>query len=757
MKMIMTFLTIFLLFSCSDLKKEQIQKAELSDSRFEVACKLDTAALGNILTHKITDELNCLRDWLTLLTKVVKSDRPGEMGFNELKQFLQTGLGSDVKISDNIIPIAQAVYELNYLIGSGERDYVTVDELDYIMDLTIEFNKEIIPLYLEFSTSRKVSYSWHQERRRENYEGIKRFADELKSRFNPKRSKLASVNLEAILDVFSPKDSSNSVIEKIKKFLIVKQMIVGGDPGVINYKELYVLLGKLPSLASIVYDAVKFKDIEFASTWQTLDFMNAALRSLGRDVVFQGRGADKDILSVSQLESYIYDFYPSPLVTSVFKSKKLVQLVKDAFFGEGEYFTGNQLRNFLSFIRKVGKKASYFYKVYQENKYEIESKDAFKTITLKNTEARNQEEIDYLKSFKSVFESYLFFRGDKKSARYSFNNKTNVYAMLEYTVLEEVLYKMFSYWEKRYPCDSNGFKKAERCQKEDYKASLTQAQFLQIIMELSDFLSSSGIISKGREAQTAKSIWQLGDLFLTTSNGDNQLSFKEMAEFGVVLISASGLSADVYDRLRMVCPNNYKNELEPECFKEKFLDKIFQVDDKGNFENYLPLLKKYYISSSSAELSKMVDGTVGYGRSCQTFRNGEPVYISEGDIFMILAGMLNIESLIIRFDKNKNSTIEGDEFMKMANLFDNAIEDAVKKQAKGFYPILDLLTEKKYRRKILRYIFKYGESPKTGKAVGLLFKGESSLETHIPRSGFTKLLEELGAGEVDFDYCETLR
>lgn len=742
--------------SCSDLKKEEIKKSELSDSRFEVACELNVEGLHKIMTERVDNEINCLRDWLLLFSSVVKSDRPGEMGIQELKQFLDGGLGPDVVVSPGIINALDAIYELNYLIGSGNREYVTADQLNDLMDIIIIFNEEIIPVYLELSQDRKVSYNWHQERRREMYQSIERIAKIAKEKINRDRANIDEVNLLVILNAFTSKDES-SIIETIKDFLIVKKIILGGKINILNYKELYQLFEKAPAIMTVVYDILQLTDIEFNGPIEVLDFGNHALTNLGRDIIVNNKKGEEKLFSIRDFESYFKIIFDKPISLDFFQSPPFIKLIKNALFGEGDYFTDVQLRGFVSYLRSLLQKLQYFFKIYQENEAELSPTSGLKVYKLSNTKPTNPREREYIKEFRVLLQKYLFFRQSFKTAAV-YDNKTNrsAYGIVEYALFESLGEKLFGYWERAHPCDSLEIGKKDRCKKEDYTATLDKNQFRGVVGQIADYLVKNNVIGLGRENATADSVWQLADLFLVNSNGDLKVDRYELAEFGVLLFSTYRIYKNVFERVRTSCATNYKSWIEPDCFKEKFLEKMFESnhEDGLNVAKYLPRLDKYVKDSDDKTLTLMVEGADGYTRNCKEFKNGEPVYLSSGDVYLMLAGMLNIESAIVRFDKNHDNYIDPNEFNGLFDVFYNVVDSSIKAMGK----VVDFIIGEKYMKKILRYIFMEHEEPSKVMTYIKLFGKDQNFHSDVNREDFTNVLRVLGSGDpLPVDFCERYR
>lgn len=755
MKFFLYLLFILFLFSCSDMKKKELKTMELSDSRLEVGCQLNTDSLSKILELRVKDELNCLKDWLTLFTNVVKSQRPGEMGIRELLEFLDGGLGDKIKVPKGMDKVIKALYELNYLIGSGNREYITKEQLHKLIDIAIVFNEEIIPIELDFSKSWPVTYQWHQKRRRENFNSISRIANSIAKHFRKDRRSLDQVHIESILDVFISSKSQKN-LEMVKDFLTLKKMVLGGHSKILTYKELYKLVKKSPVVFSLVYDAVKFKDIQFKNALEGFSFFNKALGDFSRKLMVKGRRGDRKILSIKGVERLFRKLYKSYLPYDPFKDDGFILFIKEVFFGGGTYFTINQFREGFKFFLNISEKLQFFQRIYREHQALFDRRTALGELKVTHLKVRNKKEKEWLYELQDIFDHYLFYNKswNKTPPVYAKKTQKHLYGVLEIIALENLAKKIMLHIEKTYPCDGGRFHKKNRCKKEDYGMSWTEGQFNLFFQKISPFLIKAGAIDPGREKSLADSLRLLSDIFLQNSNGNSRLDYREFTEQVVNLLGANIFTSAPYNRMRSSCSLDYKSRVEPDCFFENYFDEVFQRDAYSYFKLKLPNLYQYSQSVSPEKQKLFLKGVDGYTRVCQTYRNGDPIYMGRGDMYTTLVGVLNIESIMIRYDSNGNNQIDPNEFDQMYSVFRSTVNNEVRNMS-GF---LNGILGDKFKRKILKYIFVKRKIPGVEWDSLSLLKREKYFSRVVNREDFTNVLSVIGSRTgPDFDYCETLR
>lgn len=744
--------------ACSDLKKEEVKKPALSDSRFQFDCKLEIAALKNILTDRVEDQINCLENYLVLIANILASDKPRAIGRKEFIALLSTGIdGLLEKVDGDLVQALNAVFELNFLIGSGDKNFITEAQLKNLMEILRVFNKEIIPVYQDFSNKRQIEYSWHKERRKEHYASIQRLVEPILESFVKSRDQIDQSDLLGILDVFS-KNDENDTISKIKDFLVVKKIVLGGKKNIITHSELYKLFQKAPAIMAVVYDGMQYSDINFKNTLEQFDFINNALTNLGRDIIVKRRAGNGEIFTIRELEYYFKKLYKGTMKVDFFKAKKVVQLVKDIFFGEGKAFTGLQLRKFTAFLRNMGLKMEYFLELYEANQDELDKVSAPFMPKLKNLKPKNKIEVDFRNDFKEMVNHYSYFKGDNFSATLTKKTKRNAKAMLEYVVFESISHEIYTYWEKKHPCDGIEFGD-DRCEKENLKSDLTMAQFKKLALLAEDFLVGAGFINPGSIEGVANSIVLLADLLVRTSNGDRAINKRETAEFATLLLSASNISTLVYDRLRLVCPTNSSTSIEPECFKEKFIGEIFKKGEDIDVSQFLPHFYEYFKGASRKDLDFMIKGALGYSQSCPEFR-GEATYIDKGEITIMLIGMIHIESLIVLYDDNKSNELEQAEIRKLYDDRFAGLIQAFLDSGKGIGKIFtDIWVGKKMKYKTFLDIIAKYEVPKW-RLLKIKFQSNEKVYSPGERAGLNTVLGALGGSkdeEDTFDACSMLR
>jgi hypothetical protein len=131
-----------------------------------------------------------------------------------------------------------------------------------------------------------------------------------------------------------------------------------------------------------------------------------------------------------------------------------------------------------------------------------------------------------------------------------------------------------------------------------------------------------------------------------------------------------------------------------------------------NYSSNFPRLESYIFNNSKEELQNYLKGVEGFARE----NNDPKVPINKRDSTLILGALLNIESTFLRFDVNRDNTI--DNFNVIGREGDTDITEldtAFKIYRSAIIKVAKLAPEQeKYAQAIFLYMVKYMEIPPQG-------------------------------------------
>ncbi len=207
-----------------------------------------------------------------------------------------------------------------------------------------------------------------------------------------------------------------------------------------------------------------------------------------------------------------------------------------------------------------------------------------------------------------------------------------------------------------------------------------------------------------------------------------------------------------------------ERSISPECFRENFADVLREpnLEDRGlSISDYMPQLNKYIDTLTqdlgendpptlSSKYSKFLYETESFTRTCMYYDEGEsdPVFLSGDDAFAVFAGMINIESTLMKFDLDQNNQLDyynanGVDEVRNAysSTYKGAIEGMVAKNgelvalAGRFLPL---------PRAIFQYLVKVGKVPGTWDTIKWMLSSYNSKLADADRTTIATILKVLG-------------
>src|SRR5690606_1620347 len=226
---------------------------------------------------------------------------------------------------------------------------------------------------------------------------------------------------------------------------------------------------------------------------------------------------------------------------------------------------------------------------------------------------------------------------------------------------------------------------------------INQELLTQLLQKYSSLLIGEKIIDEGRIKNTGETITLLATLFQNQSNGDGLISVPELTEFVMTLFSAHRLASDMAIKMREstdpACQiyrpsrsifvkkaSDIQEMFDPTCFRKEFGDFLTTVvSDQERIQSYLAKFTDYYLNSNLTynEQEMFLKKAEVFSRTCTVYNDGTEVQMEEGDLFVIFAGLLNLEQTYLRFDTDKDNILSPTELETAYEVYGGAVEGLV--------------------------------------------------------------------------------
>lgn len=752
------------LASCGDLFMKASKEVEVGLKQF-AGCELDTEAFSYILEKNIKGDLECLEEKLGLFIDAVRTDRPGFISRNVLKDFILRG---PMEIDPDVVDIVDALFDLSYLVQGGDKDYLSKGKLSELFELTKYFNARIWKIYKYFRSEDEVNYSRHLREREIVFNELTLIANKAREIFKTNRGHVDQIDTELLISNLLSRNSST--VEMIRSLMFLKRAFLGGSIFQLTDTEFDNLLNIIPDLAQVAFDAVKFNKYNFMDKEQTLvQILKNDLRIIDRNI-YKGFGENEAIFDVADLINAISVNIGEIMGIDVTKYLREVTRAK-AIILQGELnseFNYHELKQFVAEVDSVLFDAGMYYRIYNYFRDELDANTPV-TVDFSEFPAMNSDEQEVVADFARVATTYRFIKGSFKTPFYSHDYGRNPNAFIEVLGLEYLVKKVMMTYGRENDRARGGY-------------DMTLDHTTDLIYDYKWLLKDLGIITigrkKGQEIQgIANNFVLMSTLFQNQSDGCSSdtvcVETPEITEFLIGVVTAMAVKDFFTDTMIEFCSDHLDehDRIAPSCFRNNFLNVIEEPipGDGRSLADYMPLFHQYLKElvadvpegeepiSSKAYL-KFLFETESFTRSCMYYDDAktDEVYLKGRDAFAVFAGLLNVEATVLRFDTNKNNIMDGVRGNEIRYAYNNVYKGAIKALID---PDGGFMTKLSWP--IFQYLIKYGEVPEPSqfrsvwKFVKFLLKRNKRADA--TRTTVSNILKTIGeqAGEPGNEYkCE---
>ena len=767
------FLGLGLLFifatGCGDLFMGE--KAENEVSLNALSCDLDTEAFSKILSHNIESDIVCLQQSIHSFIELVKTDRPGYISEKVLTKFISSGpldLGGE-----DIIPLVEGLFDLTKLILGGDRGYISKNDFDRLIAFLIEFNKNIYPLYDIFTNDKELNWADYDRNRKIARKQLAIISQEVRLLLDLNRGSLDRLEIDKFLARFFKDDLA--MAQKIQSLMFLKRLFLGGENMELTHVELEDALVKLPELGEVAYDLVKVGSFGFYDNARVMidKIYLKDIATFKRNLYFED-GAYEAMFTVYDLINAVEKMEIDTFGIEVGKYIKEILAVKKAVLGSGgEFFSSTEIYTLLHHLTEILDEGSFFFRVYDFYAEELNSREPLSN-DFSGFEVNNSREEMFLAHFSEIAANYRFYKGSFLSPYYSFEHFRNPLGFLEIGAFEYLIKLVMAEYGQPSPQARGGY-------------HMTLDQTAQVVEEIKVFLRDQGIInigkSQGGEVQSvANNVVLMSTLFQYQSDGCGDyvcMEVPEINEFLMGLLTAVNIKDFFTEEMLRLCADqtDLYERIYPECFRRNFIN-VLNADIPGegkSLSDYMPLLSSYLVQmtddlppgtppTESKDYMNFITTTEGFTRSCMYYDDAETdqVPLRANDAFAVFAGMLNIESTMMKFDVNQNNILDGfgvgtDNEVVTAyySTYEGAIQALVEQQAGPLFTRLS--------RPIFQYLIKYGKVPEaSGRSIWefIKFLIRFNYQADADRATIANILKILGeqnGGDNKFKCEECMR
>ena len=750
MKRILPFILIFFLTSCGDLFTEEAGSEPTSYEQF-ATCEMDTDAFSYIFEKNIKGEILCLEENLELFIDVIETDRPGYISKKSLKTFIEFG---PQEIDLNVLNLVDSVFDLSHIILGTDKDYITKEKMHVLIDFLVYFNEHIWKSYKFFMSEDKVNYERHMRERSTIFNEFTLISDYLKNIFKDGGDDLDRIDLEELIFSFFNSDPEN--LEKARSLMFLKRVFLGGDRWELSQKEFKRLLELMPSIAEVAFDLVRVEYYEFTGEQEILIKVFLGDIDTIKQSLFYDADSYVSVFNIYDLINVFTIVAPDLLDFNVGDFPKEIMKIKEIILGNGlEIVTSKELIDALEHGENILKEGDLFYRVYSFYKEDLETPTPI-TLDFSDFPVNNSQEAKFLDNFARIAYDYKFFKGDFTSAYYSFDYYRNANAFFQTSAIEYLVKLVMKFYGNEHEDARLGY-------------HMTLDETVNLVEDFKWFLKDQGIIKIGRVgggevANIADNFVLLSTLFQYQSNGCYSggvcMETPEITEFAMGLFTALEVKDAFTDEMLELCEEELDSydRIAPECFRRNFIKALEApileggkaiVDFMPNLYVYLQELTSEIPSSDpiteSESYMKFITETEAFTRTCMYYddEKTDEVYLKGDDAFAVFAGLLNVETTMLRFDIDQNNLVDAynsNGKNEAITAFNDVYKSAVVPLVEGI--VGNEAAAKLLAKPVFQYLVKYGRVPGALDLGKFLFKRNKN--ANINRTTVSNILRVIG-------------
>ena len=645
------FLAMSMMLSCGlgDDKPEDLGVYDIGN--FESSCDLNTERLTSILEENILSDINCLETNLNQFVDFVRREDPNFIHREELEKFVNKFFKESAGVAKDVLKL---LFDLNSLLLKDPEDKISTSKMKPLFQLFRIANTEGVSLFQSLKGLNEDNY-W--DRKQRIFVALEKLRVKVLNVITQQDQFQQSLNISAFLEELKEAlkiEDDKLNINKIRSFLFIKKLIIGGSPENITSQQVERLIFRVSDLVMLGMDSLFMKSKKFGSLAEEHHFYFDIVSELSQNYYQWNLNepilSQKDLLVV--VEQFLKDKY------KVEKMDESIQNLKEKLLGgRQDLFTFKDL-NTLTAWGKEFFGMLYFNDVTYE--YYDKTMRGFGQITkisLPKIEAYHIFSKSEVKKHWAQFEyislNYRYFHDDQGFSHYfnhykRYRNGFNMNSMLKWALTKVV--NTYGH----YPEGSS-------------RKAIDQDDVRRFLADIEGAAKEIGLWPNDIERFVAEAITS-SDLFQYHSDGNETTDSDELTEYVANVLSSYEHTNRIHDKLKAYCPTLGENndQFEVSCYREYFLHIFFNQLKLGK---YYDKLEDYLEMNGFDEVQKYVINIELYARI-----NPDPeVPLTKEDLSRIVVVLTNLESAFLRFDKNRDGILDRGEIDKVFPVFKNLI------------------------------------------------------------------------------------
>lgn len=644
-------LTFTTLVSCG-LNDEAPNDTGVYDlSNLNSSCELDTEKLSKLLEQDVSKDIDCLQSQIDQFVQFVRRDNPNVIERSDLNQFIAKFFPESKEVATEMLKL---VYRLNTLLLKDPEDNISRANLKRLFQIFKLANKEGQDLYTNLEGLTKGNY-W--QRRIHIFQKVQILSEKLISIINDGNPYNPVLNVESFIsdlkDALDLNDDQLN-IKKIKNFLFLKKLIIGGEKGELSSLEFSDLLNRVSDLLILGMDVIFVGGKEFQNQGEEYFFYYDVVKEL------QGHFADLEdtefIFEQDDLLTVANEFLSSDF--NINNMSNGIQNFKKKFFGGApDQYLFRDVQTLMNWgIEFTG--MLYFNEITYDHFNSVMARpEAISGLNfpgLENYHVFPDSDLrKYWSNFDYIGQNYRFFSDSETRIKFFQSYKRNRKGFQLISMLRWAITKIVTVYG-HYP-------KGRRVKEADAE------DFKNVFMEYEDIIKEIDFWPEELDKFVVEAVTS-ADLFMFHADGNESCTAEEFTEYAVNALHSFDVANDIHEKITEYCPVviEESKSIDVTCYRNNIL-KVFFKDLK--LERFYGKLHDYYKQNGAEELKQ-------YFINIELYSRVDPnpkIPLSKEDLSRIIVILTSLEAAYLRFDVNKDSILDRGELDMAYLVFKNLV------------------------------------------------------------------------------------
>lgn len=524
---------------------------------------------------------------------------------------------------------------------------------------------------LDQDSEETISPSRKAENRKRIEQILEDGQSQLLSLFREKTFTLPSFDLlslvSAIKDGIEKAELGEIDFELVKKLVPLKKIILGGSRTDFTDGQLKILIEKLPTLALIGTDLTQFDSADYKNDEDKMGFFIDTVRS-GKSVIHNFSDDSKELIySINELVSTIDYATDNEYNVSKF-ADSIETLVVKFLHGTSNRFTIKDIKTLLNYAEELTESVYYNSLAFEYNQSVLSSLNRVRATALRVLPIKNQSKLDAKRlatlhnEFAILIEKLYLYR-TKEGQQYTGHDIIRTkYGLNEAGMARFGVKKLLEAY-----CPSSNTNPLT-CGVDGEILNKFLHDFKSLLVEYNLWSTNMKTF--------ASNVLYLADLFQTQSNGDQRIGLDEGVEYVGLILTAVKMANEVTDGLVKRCGNYTQGSVEEQeanptielsCFRKNVID--VWMNELG-YKQYMAAFSRYFNETSFAEMQEYISYLEQF-----VHENKDENFMRIRDITLFIGAIQNVESMLIRFDVNRNNFLDPAEVDQAFGVYESLIVD----------------------------------------------------------------------------------